>query len=51
MTKRFLYATGFAVIAAVVLVASTASACFPLCVLYTPDDPYWLVFACWTCGA
>ena len=37
----------FAIVTAAIVVAGY---CFPLCVLYTPDNPEWHLFACWACG-
>ncbi len=47
---RRLYAASFALVLAAVLVAKfTASGCFPLCVLYTPDNPEYYLFLCYLC--
>lgn len=35
--------------AAVIGVVITAVTCFPLCYLYTPDNPEWYLFACMFC--
>jgi hypothetical protein len=44
LTVAALLAIGF------VTVTAAASGCFPLCVIYTPDNPEWILFACFLCG-
>jgi hypothetical protein len=47
---RFASAIACAGTLATGLVILMSGGCFPLCALYSPDDPLWLVFACFTCG-
>ena len=49
--KRFVFPVTVASLLAFGFVVTTAaSGCFPLCVLYTPDNPEWYVFMCFMCG-
>ena len=49
--RRLAVGSGIAlVLAAVLIVKLTASGCFPLCVLYTPDNPEYFLFLCYLCG-
>ncbi len=47
---RRVYAAAVAMVGAyALLTVHVVSGCFPLCVMYTPDNPEWYLFFCYLC--
>jgi hypothetical protein len=51
LARRFMVPVSLAAVLAAVFVVTTtaASACYPLCVLYTDSNPEWYLFFCYLC--